>query len=306
MTHARPGARRASGRITPVLVLLLGVTACQAVERPMPSRLRATETIIGRALWQGQDMLLTDAPALIAVDRATGSVAYTSIQTSPDVRFAPWGLAEAGGALFTISGFVRLMRVTPAGSIAEAAMLERPLANLVDLSDGMAAQLSSEPAGSPLVASVTGTGRISPLESPARAALGLTPAEESLLHLIACSTPPRVICWLPNKNQLLAFDNGALVEVAMLEGLEQIPAATLIARLDRRVITDAVASDDGRFVVLHEGHAGSPQLVTTFDARGRRLASTPAPEPLRLLVASAGSELLAFTREGRTTRMRRP
>lgn len=295
------------GRRVPVLLFLCAVAAaCRPGTAPPTSALRATETVIGRALWQGQDMLLTDAPALLAVDRVTGAVVHTAIETPPDDRFAPWGLAEAGGSLFTISGFVRLMRVTPAGSIEEVATLDRPLANLVDLPDGMAAQLASEPPGSPLVVSLTGTGRIAPLGSPARADLGVTPAEESLLHLIACSTPPRVICWLPNENRLLAFGNGSLVDAAILEGLEQIPAAALISRLDRRVITDAVATDDGRFVVLHGGHAVASQQVTTFDARGRRFASMPAPEPLRLLVASEGGELLAISREGRMTRMRRP
>ena len=306
MTPARPGARRASGRMIPVLFLLLGATACQAVEEPLPSQLRATETIIGRALWQGREMLLTDAPALVAVDRVTGTLARTVIEAPPDLRFAPWGLAEADGALFTVSGFVRLMRLTPGASIAEVARLDRPLANLVDLAHGMAAQLSSEPPGSPLVVSLTGTGRIDLLESPARTGFGLTPAEESLLHLVACSTPPRVICWLPGENRLLAFDNGRLVDAAVLEGLGRIPAETLISRLDRRVITDAIATEDGRFVVLHDGGAGRPQQVSTFDARGRRLASAPAPAPLRLLVDSGGSELLVISREGRARKIRRP
>lgn len=251
-------------------------------------------------------MLLTDAPALVAVDRATGAIAYTALEVPPDTTFAPWGLAETGSELFTISEFVRLMRVTPDGAIAEAATLERPVANLVDLPGGMAAQLSSEPDGAPLVVALDDSGRMSALESPARADLGLTPAEESLLHLLACSTPPRVVCWLPHDSRLLVFESGALTELAILEGLEQVPAATFISRLDRRVITDAVATDDGRFVVLHEGRAESSQQITTFDSRGGRLTSMPAPEPLRVLVASQGDEILVIGRNGLASRIRRP
>lgn len=251
-------------------------------------------------------MLLTDAPALVAVDRATGTIAYTAIEVPSDTAFAPWGLAEAGGELFTISEFVRLMRVTPDGSIAEVAAIERPVANLIDLPDGMAAQLSSEPDGAPLVVALDSGGRMSMLESPARVDLGLTPAEESLLHLLACSTPPRVVCWLPHDSRLLVFDSGALAEAPVLEGLEPVPAATFISRLDRRVITDAVAADDGRFVVLHEGRTESSQQITTFDPRGRRLTSIPAPEPLRVLVATEGDEILVIGRNGQASRIRRP
>ena len=306
MTHARPGARGASGRIPSVLVLLLVATACQPAEGPDTVRLRETETIIGRASWRGQDMLLTDAPALLAINRVTGALGRTSIMASPDVRFAPWGLAEVDDALFTVSGFRRLTRLAPDGSVAEVATLSRPLANLIDLPEGMAAQLSSEPAGSPLLVRLRGSGDISALESPARAAAGLTPAEESLLHLVACSAPPRVICWLPNDNRLLVFAGGALVEGPALEGLDPIPAATLISQLDRRVIVDAMATDDGHFVVLHGGYDESFQHVTTFDLRGRRVGSAPAPEPLRVLVSSERREILAISRNGHPKRIHRP
>ena len=308
LTHAQPGVRVAPGRLTPLLLVLCaaGAAGCRPEPASPAAALRATETVIGRALWQGQDMLLTDAPALVAIDRATGAIAYTAIEVPSPSTFAPWGLAEADGELFTISEFVRLMRVTPDGSIAEVATLERPVANLIDLPGGMAAQLSSEPDGTPLVVALGGSGRMSALESPARVDLGLAPAEESLLHLLACSTPPRVVCWLPHDSRLLVFDNAALAEAAVLEGLEPIPAATFISRLDRRVITDAVAADDGRFVVLHEGPTGSTQQITTFDPRGSRLTSVPAPEPLRMLVASEGDEVLVIGRNGQASRVQRP
>ena len=251
-------------------------------------------------------MLLTDAPALIAIDRVTGDLVYTSILTLPGVRFAPWGLAEIGDALFTVSDFRHLTRVTREGSLEEVATLSRPLANLIDLPSGMAAQLSSEAAGSPLLVSLAATGDISPLESPARAAVGLTPAEESLLHLLACSAPPRVVCWLPGENRLLAFADGALVEGAILEGLDPISPAILISQLDRRLIVDVVVTDSGHIVVLHGGHNGDPQHVTTFDAQGRRVGSAPAPEPLRVLVSAERSEILAISREGRPKRIHRP
>ncbi len=288
------------------MMTLLLIASAMACERAgaVPASLPPTETIVGRARWQGKLVLLTDGPALVTIEPA-GGVVRVPVE-GPRGAFDPWGLAESDGKLFTVAGFSTLMQVSADGAVSDPVPLELPLTNLVDLPDGMAVQAAGANAGASLLMHVNGAGRLLPLRSPPRRRFGLTAAEENLLHLLSCSAPPQVICWLPNDDHLFAFDNDELREVLRLADLRVIADDQFLQNLDLRVITDALVSAEGEYLVLHDDAGSSAvQMISSFDADGRKIGAISAPEPLRLLVAATAREAEALSRAGYLLRMPR-
>ena len=307
LTSRRPDAGQTSGRPTLVGLLVVSLIASAGVAAPRyESTLSPAETIVGRATWRGRLVLLTDAPALILVAPADGTAARTPIAIPDGSPFSPWGLGEADEALFTVSGFSTMWRLSPEGRAVEPISLERAVTNLVDLPIGMAAQLAAPASGSPLAVLLSGSGRVLPLASPARAPLGLSSPEENLLHLLSCSTPPRVICWLPNDPRMIEYRDNALMTAVSLDSFDRMPSASFINRLETRPIVDAVLADDDAYVVLQNDESGAPRRIGVFDLAGRRLAAIDISEPARLLVRADRREVIALTRDGRALRVRRP
>ncbi len=218
---------------------------------------------------------------------------------SDGAHLKPWGLAEDEGALFTVSGFVDLMKIDTAGNTTRAARFERPVANLLDLDGRMAAQYATGEVGAPLAVHVGPDGTFTSLRSPRRVSFGLSSVEEEVLHLLSCSAPPRVICWLPHRAALFEMVHTALVAGASLEGFPEADVSQLISGRSQRLIDDVLANADGNYLVLHRADdAAGRQALTLFDRLGRRRRTLHLEEPLRLLLAADGSSGLALTRGG--------
>ncbi|MDQ3169773.1 MAG: hypothetical protein M3Q55_06520 [Acidobacteriota bacterium] len=261
--------------------------------------LRSTETIVGRAAWNGQIVLLTDARALLVIDPVAALVSRREVVARDGTQLKPWGLAAADGALFTVSGFFDLMRIDAAGNATRAARFERPIANLLNLDDRMAAQYAAGDAGSPLAVQVGPSGRFTPLRSPPRVSFGLSSVEDEVLHLLSCSAPPRVVCWLPHRAALFEMAGTALVAGADLEGFAEADVTQVMSGRTHRLIDDVLADETGNYLVLHRAYDGAgQQALTWFDRLGRRRRTRRLEEPLRLLLAGGGRSALALSRRG--------
>lgn len=259
------------------------------------------ETVIGRARWRGDIALLTDAPALVFVDDERVAMRRQPLHPSGIAVTRLWGLAEDHGRLFTTAAFNRLVEIDGAGTLKDIAALSRAVLNLLDLDAGMAVQLASQGPGSPLLVALDPSGGMAPWESPLRSALGLTPPEEGLLHLLSCSVPPGAICWLPGDIRIFASEGRALVHLTQLMGLSPPAPATLIAVPEGRVIEDALHLGRDGIIVLRNVARGGPQRLTRYALDGTAVMDVAPPEPLRLLLAHSARRILAVARTGRLT-----
>lgn len=294
------GARRASSHSRRILALAMLLPWCAAcVPTDTGDSLGVAETVIGRARWRGNVVLLTDAPALITVDVERVAMTRYPIVQRGVTTSRLWGLAEDEGRLFTISAFDRLVEIDASAAFVEVARLARAVLNLVDLPSGMAVQLAAQGAGSPLLVAIDTAGAMTPLPSPLRSALGLTPPEEGLLHLLSCSAPPESICWLPGDVRVFAATARGLNHRTRLAGLSPPAPASLIAAPERRVMEDAVSQGDQEVIVLRNVAADRSQRLTRYASDGIPRADVVPAEPLRLLVSASPRGLIAVTRAGR-------
>jgi hypothetical protein len=256
------------------------------------------ETIIGRAALDSRIVLLTSEPALITVDLEARTLRRTPIARRAGEP-ALWGLGESGGELHSIAGFSDLVRLGLDGSARHTARFQHAMGNLIDTAAGMAAQRAVDNPGTPLVWRVDASAGFSPMAGPRRQSLGMSRAEEGALHLLSCSVPPAVVCWLPGSNELLAIDRSQVSPVARIDTVVPIAPARLIAEPASRAIQDAVPTGRGTYVVLFREHAHREHTVMAeFGARGERLRVLAAPEPLRLLLGVRSDVLIAVTVSG--------
>lgn len=293
------GARRASSHARRALASGMWLAWCAACAPPASGdSLAASETVIGRARWRGNVVLLTDAPALITVDVERVVMTRQPIAGGRMPVSRLWGLAEHEGRLFTISAFDRLVQIDASPMFVEVGKLKRAVLNLVDLPSGMAVQLAGQSAGSPLLVAIDTSGAMAPLSTPLRSALGLTPPEEGLLHLLSCSVPPESICWLPGDVRVFAADGGGLRHLTSLAGLTAPAPAALIAAPERRVIEDAVSQGARGIIVLRNVSGERAQRLTRYANDGSPTADIVPPDPLRLLVSVSSRGVIAVTRAG--------
>lgn len=258
-----------------------------------------SETITGRALANERLVLLTNEPALVTIDLAARTSARTPL-TRAGRGSGLWGLGEAAGTLYSISEFVDLVRLGEDGTVHPAARFPQAIGNLIDIREGMATQHAVGEPGAPLAWLTDASAALSAIEGPARQALGLSRAEEGVLHLLSCSIPPRVVCWLPGANQLLSFDGRRLAAAVPLETVARIAPARLLAHPESRAIQDAVATAGGTFVVLYGLSEGSDRrALAEFGADGRRLRTLQPSAPIRLLLKAGRGVLHAIDRNGR-------
>lgn len=294
------GARRASSHTQCGFALWILLPWCAACAPPVTGdSLAVAETVIGRALWRGHIVLLTDAPALITVDVERVAMTRRPIAGAGMPVSRLWGLAEADGRLFTISAFDRLVEIDASPAFVEIARLDRAVLNLVDLPSGMAVQLAGQGAGAPLLVAIDTAGAMTPLSSPLRSALGLTPPEEGLLHLLSCSVPPESICWLPGDTRVFAAAERALVHRISLAGLSPPAPAALIAAPERRLIEDALGQGDRGIIVLRNISGERSQRLTRYATDGSLSTEIAPADPLRLLVSVSPRGVAAITRAGR-------
>lgn len=260
--------------------------------------LHAGETVIGRAALDSRIVLLTSEPALITADLDLRTLRRTLVARSAGEP-SLWGLGESGGVLHSIAGFSDLTRLGPDGSARHRTRFQHAMGNLIDTADGMAVQRAVDNAGAPLLWRVDASAGLSPMTGPRRQALGLSRAEEGALHLLSCSAPPGIVCWLPGSNELLTIDRSQVSPVARLDAVMPIAPARLIGQPSSRAIRDAVPTGRGTYVVLVGEHGRREQTVLVeFGARGERLRVIPAPEPLRLLLGVRGDLIMAITASG--------
>lgn len=301
MNTARAGAAVASARLS-ALVMLLHLAALSGCTPGTPAAaVRSSETIIGRAAWQGRVVMLTDAPALISIDPAAFALTRTELSADGVPADRLWGLAEQDGRLFTIAAFFTLVEVVTTDGkarLVKVAALQRPVANLIDLDAGMGAQPVDSTAGAPLLETLDLRGRLHPYPSPLRAAIGLTPGEENLMHLLSCSLPPDPVCWLPADPRLFEASEHALTGGPSLSVSMAGDAAQIAALTSRRVFDDILRAADGGFIVLHVEEGGA-QRLSRFGPDGARVTGIAPAEPLRLLVAATAGKVVALTRNGR-------
>lgn len=304
LTNARMGAAVAPIRAARAAGLTL-VLACTAACADTVTRdvLRPAETVIGRARSGGMVMMLTDAPALLTF-AADGQRATRVPLPSTPALAGLWGLGEVDGRLFSVSRFDRLIEIHDGGRIVEVAKLERPVANLIDIEAGMVAQLAGGNPGDPLTMKLDVAGRMSPHDTPARQALNVGPAEQTMVNLLSCSVPPQSVCWLPATPRILAWSGDRLRDGAVLAGVPTVPATLLVAEPERRVIEDVLVDVSGRYLVLRN-ESGGRQRLSWHTRDGQPDGELVIGEPLRLLVAIAGDRVRAVTRAGRLTALAR-
>lgn len=261
--------------------------------------LNETERVVGRAALSDQVVLLTNRPALVMIRPASGGIQRVPIGGRSGARL--WGLGEAGRALYSIADFSDLVRLTVDASVVRVEQVAQPsprVGNLLDSATGMIAQHAVDEPGTPMVWELDASGRLSGMRAPRRVSLGLARAEESLLHLLSCSVPPRVVCWLPGSNELLMLDATGLERLATLESVDPVAPAALLAKPETRAIHDAIAVDDERVVVLFDGDGSAAARIGEFGKDGSKIRELRSPVPVRMFVWADARHITAIARSG--------
>lgn len=259
-----------------------------------------SEKVAGRARQASQTILLTTAPALVVASDDGRRVSRFSLEGRTRAGTKLWGLGELDGALYSVSGFNDFVRIkvdAGAATIDAAGRAAKPIGNVLDTAKGMAAQLAVDERASPLVWSIDSTGALSPLASPMRVRMGLSRAEEGLLHLLTCSAPPRALCWLPGSNQLLAFGEKGLALLAVLDSVQRIAPASLLDRPQSRSVHDALWLSPDTLAVAFDDERGR-SVVGEFTSHGRMIRELASPAPVRLFLAAADDRIVAVSRSG--------
>lgn len=275
---------------------LLLVAGCQA--RAGEVVLPAHERVIGRARVGRHAVLLTDAPAMVTIDSASQSISRHVIVRQPGAAKL-WGLGEINGALFSIEGFSDLLRVGITGTTQKVSSFDRPMGNLFDTQEGMAGQIAIDAPETPLAWSVDANAKLTPLSGVVRQGFGLSRAEESVVQLMTCSVPPRVLCWLPGSSQLLLLDREGIEGRVDLESVGSVTPARMLGHPEFRVIQDAIATARGTFIVSFREEAGEAKTaLAEFGAKGHLLRRFSASHDIRLLLAEREGAMLAISSSG--------
>ena len=256
---------------------------------------RPGEVVIGRAVIADRVVLLTSDSVLVQVD-ATNRVNRVPLD-SPPAKL--WGLGAAGEHLYSVAGFVDLVRISEQGRVQRIARYERPVANLVDLQAGIGAQPAVDHPGTPLLWSSDEAAHLSPIGGATRRSLSLPRAEEGVLHLLSCSTPARVVCWLPGADDILALDERRLSPVVRLEGVRRVAPARLITQPNRRAIHDAVRTPGGSFIVLFDRDGRGAPALAEFDSSGTLRRWLGAPARVRFILDCDDARVRVVLTSGR-------
>ncbi len=309
--HAREAGRRLTASWVSVLAALTRafcIAACAGCAAPQAETvvLRGSDRVVGRAALGSQVVILTTEPALVRISPESGEVSRHPI--APQDRSGPklWGLGAVDQTLYSVADFKRLVRleIVPAGFHPRiVAPFDHAVGNMIDTPGGMAVQRVVDDAGQPIAAAVNVRGEFETMAAPMRVAMGLARAEEGLMHLLACSVPPRVLCWMPGANVLLAVDDRGIRPVVTLAAVPRIAPGLLIARPTARAIQDALWISDDAVVVLFQDGEASASRLGEFDLSGRLRRELAPSEPLRLLVSQGASGILAITPSGRLTKV---
>ena len=259
------------------------------------------ETIAGRALVAGRIALLTTGPAVVWIDPATRAIGRHPISQAGESKL--WGLGEIDGNLYSVAGFSELVRVRADGRAEPHAAFPQPVGNLVDTAEGMAAQYAVDQAGTALMWRASATGGLTPMKGATRRPLGMSRAEEGVMHVVTCSVPPATICWMPGSNQPFWLDGFELRMGPRLQSLSAIEPARLLEQPAARVIHDALPTRDDTLIVLFSGSKGAE--LAEFDRDGKRLRTFAAEEPLRILLAMREGAIVGLARSGRVVEVPR-
>lgn len=257
-----------------------------------------SETIAGRAVAGGRIALLTTEPALVWIDPATRAIERRPIAQAGESKL--WGLGEINGDLYSVAGFTNLVRVNASGRAEAHAALAQPVGNLIDTEDGMAAQYAVDPPGAALLWRTSASGTMVSMPGATRRPLGMSRAEEGVLHLVTCSVPPAPVCWTPGSNHLFWLDGFEVRYGPYLQSVQPIEPARLIEEPSARVIHDALRTPHGTVLVVFtpSRDAAMPALAE-FDREGKQLRTFAVREPVRVLLAVREGSVLALARSGR-------
>lgn len=276
--------------------VLLTLSGCRAADDAMV--VRSDERVVGRAIAAGRVVLLTDAPALISIDPDRRVATRTRVERDSASRKL-WGLGGVEGALYSIEGFSDLIRLNADGTRTRTATFARPLGNLLDTHEGMAGQIAIDDSSTPLVWSVGSNGSLQPIAGAVRQSHGVSRAEEGVLHLLSCSLPPRVVCWLPGVPRLFAFDGRRIDARTQLESVDGVIPVRLLERPDMKVIQDAFMTEQGTIVAAIRIDPARPATtLEEFAFDGRHIRRIPSAAQIRVLLGTRAGQVLAITTGG--------
>ena len=281
--------------------LTLTLPACAACARAEAGRVvRPGEVVIGRASVADGVVLLTSDSVLVHVDNAS-RIRRVTLETPPAKL---WGLGSIGEQLYSIAGFVDLVRISSEGRVQRVARYERPVANLVDLPAGIGAQPAVDHPGTPLLWSSDEAAHLSPVGGATRRSLSLPRAEEGVLHLLSCSAPARVVCWLPGSDEVLSLDERGLLPAVRLDTVRRVAPARLITQPNRRAIHDAAQAPGGSFIVLFDRDGRDAPALAEFESSGKLLRWLESPARVRMILDVGAARLRVILASGRLVEIR--
>jgi hypothetical protein len=117
------------------------------------------------------------------------------------------------------------------------------------------------------------------------------------MHLLSCSLPGRVVCWLPGSDEVLELTDGGLFAIATLDGVRRIAPARLIEQPHRRAIHDVVLTPAGTLIVLFDRDRRGPGLAE-FDSGGKLLRRLETRLRIRMLLDANADRVRAVTSIG--------
>lgn len=307
-------------RALPLAILLMTaapVTGCREAPtgavRWMPrfGPVLRNDAIVGRAYTDGRVLLLTDRPALVAVDLKRQKASEHAVSgRGIDVL---WGLARLDDdSLWTLAGQRALGKIEADGRISERIPLSAAHVGVFGAGPQLVYQiLSFVPPVDALAAGPPGEQSRRPWSSMQTRSYRLARASVAALNLVSCGATEtaEIPCWFPDETAVtLVHSTGQSSRRVVLTGLPVVrPEVLLTSENPARPIRDVFVAESRELWVLGSGTPRQDDrivvpggwLLARYDSQGRPIRSADLPEGARLILRAAGSACLLLASDGR-------
>ena len=274
------------------------------------------DTIVGRAYTDGRVLLLTDRPALVAIDLRRQQISEHAVSgRGLDVL---WGLARLDDeSLWTLAGQRALGKIEADGRMSRRIPLSAPHVGVFGAGPQLVYQvLSFVPPVDALSAGPPGEQSRRPWSSMQTRSYRLARASAAALNLVSCGATEtaEIPCWFPDEAAVtLVHSTGQSSRRFMLTGLPAVrPEVLLTSENPARPIRDVFVAASRELWVLGSGTPRQDHrivvpggwLLARYDSQGRAIGSADLPEGARLILRAAASTCLLLAADGRVVEVR--
>lgn len=270
------------------------------------------ELIVGRTVRAAEVWIATDRNALVRIDvagRRHSRLAVTGLR--PGERI--WGLAQSGGALWSLAARHALARIGDDGVVDSRRELKSPHLGLFSDGEQLIYQVANvEPPADALTAGPPGEADRKRWGQIRTRALPLVRGAVAALNLISCGPPtgPAVPCWFPDQAAIVLTErNGRSSDIPLVGVPVVAPEVLLASEHPQRPVRDALATARGDLWILASGEGPvdprpGGRLLIRLDPDRREVSRVTLPEPARLILQASEAHAVLLAWDSRVVEVR--